>query len=62
MNDPKHDKLKEENYWMLQYEIAVKEDHERLRRAIEEMDPDYFFDDDEDYSSLVDGLTDEDSS
>ena len=48
MNDPKYDKLKEENYWMNQFEIALKDDNERLRRAIDEMDPDYLYDDDYD--------------
>lgn len=38
MSDPKYDKLKEENYWMYQYEVALKDDHERLRKAIEEME------------------------
>lgn len=48
MSDPKYDKLKEENYWMNQFEIALKDDNERLRRAIDEMDPDYLYDDDYD--------------
>jgi len=33
--DPKH---KDENYWMYQYEVALKDDNERLRKAIEEME------------------------
>lgn len=48
MNDPKYDKLKEDVYWMNQFEIALKDDNERLRRAIDEMDPDYLYDDDYD--------------
>jgi len=42
------EKLKEENYWMYQYEVAIKEDHERLRKAIEDMEVEDHDDDDYD--------------
>jgi len=53
MTDP-NEKMREENYWMYQYEVALKEDHERLRKAIEEYDPDYFEYDEEDFGLDVD--------
>jgi len=53
MSDPKYDKLKEENYWMYQYEVALKDDHERLRKAIEEMEPVDDLDDFEDFGDTA---------